>query len=77
MSNQIICNQAGSYLTREHGQGPTDLVALVDGRGSPERVGYSQSAVLSLEVQKTPLLPPFRLIHVGLVGEAVQLLILF
>ena len=71
MINQIVFNQAGVNLSWEQGQRATDLVALVDRGGLPEGVGYSQSAVLSLEVQKAPLLFPFRLIHVGLVGEAV------
>lgn len=50
------------------------LVVLVDGGEFPQGVGESHSAVISLGVQKVPFLPPLRLVDVGFIGEAVQLL---
>lgn len=51
----------------------TDLVVLVDGGEFPEGVWESHSAVISLEVHEFPFLSSLLLIHVRLVGEAIQL----
>ena len=51
----------------------SDLVVSIDGGELPQGVRESHSAVISLEVQEVPFLPPLLLVNVGLVGEAIQL----
>lgn len=58
-----------------HGRLQADLVVLVDGGELPAGAGQPHPAVLSLQVQQLPLLLPLPLLDVGLVGEAVELLV--
>lgn len=53
----------------------SDLVVLVDRGEFPQGVWQSHSAVISLEVYEVPFLLLLLLVSVGLIGEAVQLLI--
>lgn len=52
-----------------------DLVVLVDGGELPQGASHTHSAVLSLQVHQLPFLLPLPLVSVGLVGEAVELLV--
>lgn len=52
-----------------------DLVVLVDGGEFPQGASQTHPAVLGLQVQQLPFLLPLPFISVGLVGEAVELLV--
>lgn len=60
---------------KHHFDVQADLVLLVDGGEFPQGASQTHSAVLRLQVHQLPFLLPLPFISVGLIGEAIELLV--